>query len=159
MFTGGKLAIYLGRASELFKIESINPNLSFDTAPILQTKGVDTKRTYGDIYAVAINKKSSNLTAAVGVSGLLTTSDNASNLAKAVSLPPVLRSLLAEKPTDPYLSTFFSSAIISKSWADPNSVSSDVLFNELIQNILSNRLSVSDAINKAQSEFEQIVNK
>ena len=53
MFTGGKLAFYLGRASELFKIQSVNPNLSFDVAPILQTKGTNLKRTYGNIYAVA----------------------------------------------------------------------------------------------------------
>ena len=159
MFTSGREAMYIGRASELFTIQSINPNLSFDITQILQTKGVDTKKTYGEIYALATNKKSTNINAALNVAGLLTTGDNASNFAKAVSLPPVLRTLLAVKPTDPYLSTFFNSAIISKSWIDPNSVGSDAIFGELIQNILSNKLSVSDSINKAQSQFAQIIGK
>ena len=159
MFTSGREAMYIGRASELFTIQSINPNLSFDITQILQTKGVDTKKTYGEIYALATNKKSTNINAALNVAGLLTTGDNASNFAKAVSLPPVLRTLLAVKPTDPYLSTFFNSAIISKSWIDPNSVGSDAIFSELIQNILSNKLSVSDSINKAQSQFAQIIGK
>jgi ABC-type glycerol-3-phosphate transport system substrate-binding protein len=159
MFTGGKMAMYIGRASELFKIQSINPNLSFDITQVLQTKGASTKRTYGDIYAISANKKSTNLTASVGVSQLLTTGDNADSFSKAVSLPPVLRTLIAIKPTDLYLSTFFDSAVISQSWIDPNSAQSDDIFNELIQNILSNNLSVGDAINKSQGEFEQILNK
>ena len=49
MFTSGKLAFYLGRASELFKIQSVNPNLSFDVSSMLQTRGTNTKRTYGEI--------------------------------------------------------------------------------------------------------------
>ena len=95
----------------------------------------------------------------MSIAGLLTTGDNASNFAKAVSLPPVSRTLLAVKPTDPYLSTFYNSAIISKSWIDPSSVDSDAIFGELIQNILSNKLSVGDSINKAQSQFVQIIGK
>lgn len=158
-FTGGNLAMYIGRASELFKIESMNPNLSFDITQVLQTKGVSTKSTYGDIYAVSVNKKSANLTASLGVSSLLTNPDNASNFSKALSLPPVLRSLLAISPTDLYLSTFFNSAVISKSWIDPNSNSSDIIFNELIQNIITNNSSVESAINKAKDQFDQILNK
>jgi len=159
LFTGGKEALYLGRASELFKIQSINPNLSFDVTQILQTQGVSTKRTEGDIYAIAINKQSTNTTAASSVAGLMSSGDNEKNLAINLSLPPALRTLLSDKPTDPYMFTFFNSAIITRSWLDPNSAGSDAIFAELIQNILSNKLSVSDAISKAQSEFEQIVNQ
>ncbi len=61
MFTGGKLAMYLGRASELFTIQSINPNLSFDVTQMLQTKGTNVKRTYGRIYAIAEEYRSSGI--------------------------------------------------------------------------------------------------
>jgi ABC-type glycerol-3-phosphate transport system substrate-binding protein len=159
MFTGGKSAIYIGKASELFKIESVNPNLSFDIAQVLQTKGSNTKTTYGDIYAVSVNKKSTNITAALGFAGLLSNDENASNFAKSLALPPVSRSLLSVKPTDPYLSTFFNSAIFSKSWVDPSSKESDIIFNEMINNILSNKLSVIEAITKTQGQLEQIINK
>lgn len=159
MFTGGKLAMYVGHASELFKIESVNPNLSFDVTQVLQTRGTNTKRTYGKIYAVAINKKSTNLPAALGVSGILSNGDQAKNFAAAVNLPPASRALLAVRPTDPYLFTFFNSAIISRTWLDPDTNASDNIFAELIQNILSNKLSIQDAISKAQGQFESIVKK
>ena len=159
MFTGGKLAMYLGHASELFNIESINPNLSFDVAQILQTKGTNVKRTYGNIHAIAVNKKSANLTTAFGVAGMMSTGDMAKNLSVALSLPPASRALLASKPTDPYLFTFFNSAIITRTWLDPNKVASNNIFAELIQNILSNKLSVPDAVNKTQGQLEFISNK
>jgi ABC-type glycerol-3-phosphate transport system substrate-binding protein len=159
MFTGGKLVMYLGRASELFKIQSTNPNLSFDVNEIMQTRNTNIKRTDGTIYAVAINKSSKNLTSAFGFAGLLATGDNAKNFAAAVSLPPTLKSLLAVKPESPYMFTFFDSALFTRSWLDPDTKATDGVFGELIQNILSNKLSVSDALSKAQNQLELLVSK
>ncbi len=159
MFTGGKLAFYIGKASELFKIESINPNLSFDVTEIPQIKNSATRQTYGEIYAVAVSKKSSNLASAIGVAGIMSLGDNANNFSVAVSLPPVSKALLVKKPKDPYLFTFFDSALISKSWLDPDSAKSDLIFKELIENRLSNNLSASEAIRKAQAEFNLLLGK
>lgn len=159
MFTGGKLAFYLGRASELFNIEAMNPNLSFDVTGIPQIKDSATKRTFGEIYAVVISKKSSNLTSAFGVAGMLSQSDNIKNLSTSLSLPPTSRILLSDKPKDPYLFTFFNSALISRSWLDPNKSKSDLIFKELIENTLSSNMSVSGAIDKAQGQLELLLRK
>lgn len=159
MFTGGKLAFYLGFGSELFTIQSINPNISFDVSEILQTRNATVKRTYGKIYALAVNKKSKNITSAFGVAGLLSSGDAAKNFSIAVSLPPASRALLADKPTDPYLFTFFNSAISTRSWLDPDKTATDSIFSEMIQNIISSKLSVSDAVSRVQSQFEQITKK
>lgn len=158
MFTSGKLAFYLGRASELFNIETVNPNLSFDVIQIPQIKNTTTKRTYGEIYAIVVNKNSSNIATAFKIAGALSTGENANDLSVVLSLPPASRSLLAEKPADPYLSTFFNSALISRSWPDPDDAKSNVIFGELIDNILSNKLSMYQAINKADSQLD-LLNK
>ncbi len=154
MFTSGKLVMYLGRASELFNIEKTNPNLSFDVTDMLQTRASKTKRTYGDIYAVAVNKKSKNITASFGVASLMTNGDMAKDLSIALSLPPASKALLKDKPENPYIFTFFNSSIITRTWLDPDKQKSDTVFNELIQNIISNRLSVSDAVTKAHGQLE-----
>lgn len=157
MFTGGKLAFYIGRASELFNIESINPNLSFDVAQIPQIKDSTIRRTYGEISAVVINKKSANFTTAFSVAGALSTGDGATSLSTALSLPPVSRILLSTKPNNPYLFTFFNGALISRSWLDPDKVKSNLIFKELIENILSNSLSMSEALNKTRGQFELLL--
>jgi hypothetical protein len=105
-----------------------------------------------------VNKKSPNVTTAFSVAGMLS-GNSAKDFAAAVSLPPATRALLQTKPTDPYLFTFFNSAITTRTWLDPDSTASDNIFNELIENILSNRLSISDAISKAQSQLELITKK
>ena len=157
MFTGGKLAFYIGRASELFNIESINPNLSFDVAQIPQIKDAIIRRTYGEISAVVINKKSANFTTAFSVAGALSTGDGATSLSTALSLPPVSRILLSTKPNNPYLFTFFNGALISRSWLDPDKAKSNLIFKELIENILSNSLSMSEALNKTRGQFELLL--
>ncbi|HAE36798.1 TPA: hypothetical protein DCX66_03475 [Candidatus Nomurabacteria bacterium] len=160
MFTSGKLAFYLGYSSELFNIESINPNLSFNVTEIPQIKNSTTKRTFGEIYAIAVNKKSGNLTSALGVANLLSEGEVAKEVSISSSLPPVSRTLLSDKPTDDnYLFTFFNSALISRSWLDPDKVKTKELFGSLIENILSNKLSMGEAINKAQGQFELLLRK
>ena len=153
LFTTGKLAFYLGHASELFNIQATNPNLSFDVATIPQPQGAQVNRTGGDIYAVAVNSKSNNITAAFQVAGIVSTGDPAKSFAEAVNLPPANRALLSTKPTDPYLYTFFNQSIITHTWLDPDSTATDAIFSEMVENVLSNKLSASDAVNKAQSEL------
>jgi ABC-type glycerol-3-phosphate transport system substrate-binding protein len=159
MFTGGKMAMYLGRASELFTIQSTNPNLSFDVTEILQTRNMNTKRTEGDIYALAINKSSKNLSSAFGLAGTLATGDNAKGFATSLSLPPALKTILATKPENPYMQTFFNSALFTRSWLDPESKATDAVFDELVRNILSNKLSTTDALAKAQNQLELLITK
>jgi len=157
MFTGGKLAFYIGYGSELFKIESINPNLSFDVAMIPQTKGTNLTRTYGEMHTMVINKNSKNLAGVFGLTALINDPVFLKNLAVNTSLPTMNRTLLNEKPTDPYLSTFFNSAIVARSWLDPDRDQTNSILKEMIENSLSNKLSVSDAIDKANSQLEIIV--
>lgn len=158
MFTSGKLAFYLGRASELFNIETVNPNLSFDVIQVPQVKNANSKRAYSEIYAIVINKNSSNMATAFKIAGELSGGESAKNLSISLSLPPASRSLLADKPADPYLSTFFNSALIGRSWPDPDGAKSNLIFGELIENILSNKLSMYQAINKADSQLD-LINK
>lgn len=161
MFTQSKLAFYIGSASELFNIQDINHNLSFDVTQIPQMKDTTKKRTLGEIYAIVVSKKSTNITSAFQIAGELSQGENAKSIAVETSLPPASKALLvSEKPTGPgsnFLSTFFSSALIARSWLDPDRVKSDAIFGEMVENILSNRLSLGEAINKAQGQLDLLL--
>ncbi len=158
VFAEGKLAFYVGRASELFKIEEMNPNLSFDVTKMLQSKGSSVDKTFGEIYGVVINKKSTNLTTAFTVLGLMTSPDNVKELSRALSLPPAIKSLIAEKPVDnSYLHTFFDSALISRTWIDVDKKQTSSIFQDMVESSLSNSLSPSQAINKASDQLDIIL--
>lgn len=163
MFTSGKLVFYLGRSSELFNIEELNPNLSFDIAPVPQNRDTKIKKTYGEIYSVVINKNSPNLAATFKMIGELSKPENIKNLSIATSLPPASKQVISSnKPTgdgSSFLSVFFDSSLISESWIDPSDKDTDSIFKELIESILSNRLSINDAINKADGQLNILLNK
>lgn len=157
LFTRGKLALYIGKASELFKIDATNPNLSYDVTQIIQTKGT-TGRTYGDIYAIAINKKSRNSSLAFSTATLLNSKDNVTKFSQSLSLPPALKSILNEQTVvDPFMYSFYRSALIAHSWPDHNPVATNSIFRELFDNILSNKLQIDAAINKAQGQLSQTI--
>lgn len=157
MFTSGKLAFYIGHSSELFDIQSINPNLSFDVTSVPQIRDSQIKRTTGSIYGLSINKRSANPTTAAGVVSLFSLSENAKSISAALSIPPAQKDLLSENPADPYLFTFYKSAVSLHTWPDPDSAATDIIFKELIQNLISNKLNFIDAINKTQNQLDQLV--
>ncbi|MBK5215551.1 MAG: extracellular solute-binding protein [Candidatus Pacebacteria bacterium] len=163
MFTQSKLAFYIGKSSELFNIQDINHNMSFDVTQILQIKDTTIKRTLGDIYAIVVNKKSTNLTSAFQIAGEMSQGESAKSISIESSLPPASKALLiSEKPTgvgSNFLSTFFTSALITRSWLDPDRVKTDIIFSEMVENILSNRLSLGDSINKAQGQLDLLLKK
>lgn len=159
MFTSGKLVFYIGRASELFKIQSQNPNLSFNVAELPQMKDTNFRRTFGEIYGVVINKKSKQISTAVAVASFLSSPVSADIISTTSSLPPVLRTLLSSKSKDqPYLDVFFNSAIITRSWLDPNKEKSNFVFRELVESISSNTESQSGALSKANQQLN-LLNK
>lgn len=158
MFVEGKMAFYIGRASELFKIEKMNPNLSFDVTKMLQVKDASVEKTFGEIYALVISKKSNNLTTAFKVIGLFTNADNAKDLSSALSLPPVQKTILAQKPVEnSYLHTFFDSALISRTWLDIDKEQTNSIFQDMVENALSNSMSPSQAVVKASDQLSVLL--
>lgn len=152
-FTGGSSALYIGRGSELFNIQSVNPNLSFDVATVLQTKGTNTRRTFASMNALAVSKSAKDVVLATSTAILFTDPEISKTIATSFSLPPARRDLLAQRPTDPYLTIFYNSAISGRTWLDPDTKKTDTIFRDMIQNVLSNKLDITDAINKAQAEL------
>lgn len=159
MFTNGKLAFYIGRSSELFEIEAVNPNLSFDVTNVLQTRNTNLKRTNGPIYALATSNRSTNVAGAMGVAGMLSSSAIAKEIATSLSIPPAQKDALNENPPDPYVYTFYKSAIYLYPWLDPDTKITDNIFRDLHQNLISNKLSSADAVNKLQSQMELLIRK
>ncbi len=138
-FTAGKLAMYLGFASELSGIEDENPNLSFDIAPVPQAQGATALRSYGTFYGLAIPKTSKNVTGAYLAALKLAGSDIAGGVTKALALTPVHRALYTGVSDDVYGQVFQESALISRGWLDPAPKESNIAFKSMVETITSGR--------------------
>ncbi|MDB5255263.1 MAG: protein of unknown function with transrane region [Candidatus Nomurabacteria bacterium] len=157
-FLAGKSAFYIGRASELFTIQSQNPNLNFDVTKMFQSSATGRAVTYGSFISVGIMAKAPNPVAAYAAASQMAASTSIDALSKQFSLPPVRRDLLQISQSNPYVSVFFQSALSAFSWPDPNPASTKVIFRDMINNVNSNTADTQTAIYDATRDLQSTIN-
>lgn len=158
-FVGGKLAVYFGFASELKIIREKNPNLNFDVALLPQIKDAPVPKTYGAFNSFVILKTSKNIPAAYTAAVTLTSSPLVSNWSRISGLPPVRSDLLLDTPTDAYKSILYSSALIAQTWLDPQPAYSLRTFSDMVDNVTSGKLRLSEAVRETEVLFSEIVER
>lgn len=157
-FLSGNLATYFGYASEISDLRSKNPNLNFDVAPIPQARGAQNRATYGSMYGFSIVRSSANPSSAFSVLTSILAIDGLKEMVNLSYLPPVRRDMIASGSTDPYLSIFYDSALISKGWLDTNKSQSTSLFKNIVESVTSGRKNSSQALQDGSDEYDIILN-
>lgn len=155
-FLSGASAFYIAPASELFSLRERNPNLNFDIAPLFQVDEAVRPATYGTLYGISAVAETTNLITAYAVMNQMATDTFTSELANALTLAPVRRSLLLQAQEDPYRAIVYQIAPNTFSWADINPESTNTAFIEAITGILRGSLTVGGALGQLQSALGRI---
>lgn len=153
-FLSGNLATYIGFASELTDIRQKNPNIDFDVAPLPQARGGKNRATFGSLYGFSIVRSSKDANAAYSVLSQLLMPTALTELVAMSYLPPVRRDMIASGSTDPYLSIFYDSALISKGWLDTDKVESERIFRDIVESVSSGRKDATQALQEGSDEFD-----
>ena len=156
-FSSDNLSFYFGYASEFRSLINKNPNLNFLAAPMPQIKNANFKLTSARVTGIAISAFSKNLNTAFTAAGLLASSDFASKFANTIGVAPARRDLLAIKQTDAFLPTFYSSALYARSWLDPSPNDTDNIFRGMIDGVLSNNMSIYNAVRDASAKLDLLL--
>ena len=155
-FLSGNLAMYLGFASEIYSIQQKNSNLNFDVTYVPQIKLDTAKKTvFSHMYALSIVKQSKQPGVAFSAINALTEPAALKALEVVTDLPPVRRDLLSDKPTDAFRIVFYNSALLSRSWIDPDPSASSNTFRDMIESITSGRKRQGQALDQANEELNQ----
>jgi ABC-type glycerol-3-phosphate transport system substrate-binding protein len=152
-FLSGGLAVYFGFASEINQLRNENPNINFDAAALPQVRNGSVKAVYGTIYGLSILKSSSNPTNSYSVIQILTDPSNLPTLVSLTYLPPARLDMIGAGTTDPYLSIFYSEALITKSWADIDPTQSNAILSNMVESVTSGASSVHQAITDANNQY------
>jgi ABC-type glycerol-3-phosphate transport system substrate-binding protein len=153
-FLAQNLATYIGYASELFDLRQKNPNLDFDVSLLPQAPGGANRVTYGKMYGFSIVKSTKDTSSTFEVLKLLLTPASLNELVSLVYLPPVRRDMIASGSTDPYLSIFYDSALISKGWLDSSVGESERIFREIVEDVTSGRKRAEDALDDGNDLYD-----
>ncbi len=156
-FTAGDLALYFGYASELGNLSTRNPNLNFDVALMPQSLTSGANVTFGKVYGLAILKSSPNVTATANALITLTSSASQAVWSKVSGYPPVTRDLLAIKPSSPFMSVFYTAALQSQGWLDPNRTATDGIFSNMVGSVLSGSKRPEDAVVDGGNSLSQLL--
>ncbi|MEK9176880.1 MAG: extracellular solute-binding protein, partial [Patescibacteria group bacterium] len=133
-FLAGRLALYVGRASELYGIREANPNLNFDITSLPEARGAG-KYTESELHALAVPRGSSNPQGALVIAGALTDARAQELVVKFSRLPSVRRDLLVVSPEDPYSEVFRTAALSAFAFFDPDPAGTEDIFRRAVENI------------------------
>lgn len=153
-FLSGNLAVYFGFASEINDLRQKNPNINFDIAPLPQARKGINRASYGSMYGFSIVRSTQNAMATFDIISTLLSADSLSEMIKLSYLPPVRRDIIGKGTTDPYLTIFYDSALISKGWLDINKVESNKLFQSIVESITSGKKSSREALQDGSDEYD-----
>ena len=153
LFLAGKLATYIGFASEIVSIQQKNPNLNFDVTYVPQVREASRKTVFAHMYAMTIVKQSRQIVDVLSTINALTESAPIKALEAQNNLPPIRRDLLADRPTDAFKTVFYNSALISKSWIDPDRERSSNTFRDMIESINDGKKKINQALSTANEEL------
>jgi ABC-type glycerol-3-phosphate transport system substrate-binding protein len=156
-FTAGDLALYFGYASELSNLYARNPNLNFDVALMPQSQSSLANVTFGKVYGLLILKNSSNVTATANAIIALTSSASQAIWSDVSGFPPVTRDLLAVKPTKLFMSVFYTAALQSQGWLDPNRLVTDTIFSDMVGEVTSGSKQPSEVIRDSSNRLNQLL--
>jgi ABC-type glycerol-3-phosphate transport system substrate-binding protein len=156
-FTAGDVAIYFGQASEYRSISDRNPNLRFGVAVLPQLQGASAKITSGIIQGLAVARGAKNPGGALAVAQKLTTAAASASVAQAMDLPPVRRDVGTDTSASAASAVFVQSALMARSWADPNASATDSVFKTMIESVSSGQSTPEQAVYDAASAMRQLL--
>lgn len=158
-FSSEKLAFYFGFGSEFAPLVNKNPNHNFSIAPVPQIQGAKFKLTSAKVTGIAISAFSKNINTAFTAANAMSTGDFASRLSSALGVAPARRDLLKNVPKDEYSNTIYASALFARSWLDPSPTDTDNIFRGMVDAVLSNNLTPTNAISDASSKLDLLLFK
>lgn len=156
-FTSGSLAYYLGFASEFRALRNKNPTLNFAVSSVPQSRVSGKSITTGRLYSVSLSRAAPNPAGAVAAAYKLISKGSIQALGTFTPYAPARRDLLVVKPNDQAGATFYTAALQSRVWIDPNPHTTAKLFTDLVDSVTSGRARVSEAVGSADRELQKLI--
>jgi hypothetical protein len=122
-----------------------------------QSQSSSANVTFGKVYGLSILKSASNVTATANALITLTSSASQAIWSNVSGFPPVTRDLLANKPVESFVSVFYTAALQSQGWLDPNRSATDTIFKDMVGSVLSGSKQSREAVRDGSNRLGQLL--
>ncbi|MEK7503197.1 MAG: extracellular solute-binding protein [Patescibacteria group bacterium] len=154
MFISGKLAMYIGKSSEIQELKEKNPHLNFDVAHL---PSLDSKRTtYGNLFGGVVPKASRNYMPAWAFVRFWAQKNNSKLYSDLKNDASPRRDLFSSYQSDPKRAVFAESVLSLDFWVNPDPVKVNKIFSDLIEEVATGQTILRNAIAKARAKINEI---
>lgn len=155
-FANGRAAFLLSYYYSRATILSKAPNLNFDIASAPQPNLSDPAVNFSNYWGEVVSKQSKNSAVAWDFLKFLTTKDSLDKYYAQSKQPSSRRDLISLQIQDPVLGVFANANLTSKPFYRPDQAKLDDIFGKVIDNVILNGMSTTDALNQAQQQAAAI---
>jgi len=156
LFSQGDLAMTFNYQSAVSLIKERNPYLNFGVS-LMPQFDVEPPINYSDYWGLAVSAQSANKVAAWNFIASAAANPKISEVyLKANGKPPALRSLIDKYKNDPNLGVFAKQALTAKSWSQSDNNSIKQILSDMIESVVSGKLSSDKAMGQAISRINSL---
>lgn len=156
-FSQGGTAVIFNYNSAIPVIKNRNAFLNLGIASVPQLAGAGQPINLADYWGLAVTNQSRNPAWAWDfIITVATNSQLSDAYLKSSNQPPALRSLVGKYLDDPKLGVFARQSLTARAWRGPDSASLSQIFSNMIESVLTGRLSQNQAISQAENEINSI---
>lgn len=157
-FVEGRVAMMFNYSHQAEILNQKATRLNYAIAPMPQISETDTK-TYANYWAVAVSNKSTVSNEAWKFVSYLASREGASSYLAQTMRPSARRDIIDLQKNDLRLGVFANQALTAKSWYQIDNFAIESIFAEMTEDVNFGRLSVREALQKAESEVNILMQR
>ena len=157
VFANGEVAMAFAYPSDVREIKDSNPFLDFEVSKMPQLDKSNPVN-FANYWGLAVRSGSSNLSAAWDFT-IFASTDKASaeNYIIETGHAPALRFSINNYLNNPDIGVFAGQALTARSWPQADDDQVDIIFNDMIRNVISDGVTVETAISSARSALTELI--
>lgn len=156
-FANGRAGFLYGYSYTRSQIDSKNPNLNYDVAPVPQYDPGQPNVNFASYFGEVVSKQSKHKEAAWDFLKFATSKKTLDAYYAKDKQPSSRRDLIELQTQDLEIGVFAHANLTAKSFFKYNEPKFDAIFESLIDNILLGGQSITSALSKAQSQANNLV--
>lgn len=158
-FSDGSTAMIFNYASRIPLIKAKNPYFNVGIAPMPQPFDAAQGKpiNYADYWGLSVSNQSRQSDLAWNFILFATANPQTAEIyLQAAKKPPALRSLIQKYINDPELGVFSRQALTARSWRQPDNNAIKQIFSNMIESILSGKVSPQQGLEQAENEINNL---
>ncbi len=157
-FAKGNTAIIFEYGDKKDEIKEKNPFINFSIASMPQPTNSEKSVNYADYWGLAVTNNSKNPDWAWDAILYLTANETpAEQYFLNTGRTPAMRNLVQKYANHPELGQLIRQALSARSWPQISKPAIQRIFSDMIQSVITDKLSIAEALDQAQTEVSELM--